>query len=55
MPTPTTGPRRGGRPRDRSLADAVRAAAAELLVERGYRRVTMEALAERAGTTKTAI
>jgi AcrR family transcriptional regulator len=48
-------PRRAGRPRDQSLDAAVLAAAADLLVERGYRGVTMEALARRAATTKSAI
>jgi AcrR family transcriptional regulator len=48
----TTAP---GRPRDRRIDGAVLAATAELLVEVGYADLTMDAVAERAGTTKPAI
>ena len=44
-----------GRPRDPRIDSAVLEAASELLVEIGYNRVTMAAIAERAGTTKTAL
>lgn len=44
-----------GRPRDARIDSAVLDAAAELVVEVGYRRLTMAAVAERAGTTKTAL
>ena len=48
----TTAP---GRPRDRRIDRAVLAATAELLVEVGYADLTMDAVADRAGTTKPAI
>ncbi|WP_431309147.1 TetR/AcrR family transcriptional regulator [Gordonia prachuapensis] len=44
-----------GRPRDTRIDAAVLHAAAELLVEVGYQKVTVAAIADRAGTTKTAI
>ncbi|MFA5712355.1 TetR/AcrR family transcriptional regulator [Mycolicibacterium sp.] len=44
-----------GRPRDPRLDAAILAATADLLVEIGYANVTMAAIAERAGTTKTAV
>lgn len=44
-----------GRPRDPRIDAAIVAAAADLLVETGYANVTMAAVAERAGTTKTAL
>src|SRR4051812_13428159 len=44
-----------GRPRDPALDRAVLTAAAELLGEHGYRALTMDAVARRAGTTKPAI
>jgi len=44
-----------GRPRDLRIDSAVLDAAAELLVDVGYRRLTMAAIAARAGTTKTAL
>lgn len=44
-----------GRPRDPRIDAAILAATAELLVEIGYPNVTMAAIAERAGTTKTAL
>lgn len=43
------------RPRDDTITDAVLAAARRLCGEIGYRNLTMEALAVRAGTTKPAI
>lgn len=48
----TTAP---GRPRDRRIDRAVLAATAELLVEVGYADLTMDAVADRARTTKPAI
>ena len=44
-----------GRPRDPRIDAAVLAAAAALLAEVGYANLTMAAIAERAGTTKTAL
>lgn len=44
-----------GRPRDPRIDAAVLAAAAELVAEVGYANLTMAAIAERAGTTKTAL
>jgi AcrR family transcriptional regulator len=44
-----------GRPRDPRIDASILRAAAELLVEIGYSNVTMAAVAERAGTTKTAL
>lgn len=44
-----------GRPRDRRIDAAILTAAADLLVETGYANLTMAAVAERAGTTKTAL
>jgi len=44
-----------GRPRDRRIDVAVLAAVSELLTEVGYANLTMAAVAERAGTTKTAL
>lgn len=44
-----------GRPRDPRIDAAILAAAADLLVEIGYSNLTMAAVAERAGTTKTAL
>jgi AcrR family transcriptional regulator len=44
-----------GRPRDLRIDAAILAATAELLVENGYSNITMAAIAERAGTTKTAL
>jgi AcrR family transcriptional regulator len=45
----------GGRPRDTRIDDAVLQATAELLEEVGYLRLTVAAIAERAGTNKPAI
>ncbi|UXA19415.1 TetR/AcrR family transcriptional regulator [Mycobacterium sp. SMC-4] len=44
-----------GRPRDPRIDAAILRATAELLVEIGYANLTMAAVAERAGTTKTAL
>ncbi|WP_299571270.1 TetR/AcrR family transcriptional regulator [uncultured Williamsia sp.] len=44
-----------GRPRDAAIDDAVLQATRDLLVEEGYGAVTMNAVARRAGTTKTAL
>src|SRR3984893_7109592 len=48
-------PPAAGRPRDPRIDASILRAAAELLVEIGYSNVTMAAVAERAGTTKTAL
>jgi AcrR family transcriptional regulator len=44
-----------GRPRDPRIDAAILAATADLLVEIGYSNLTMAAIADRAGTTKTAL
>lgn len=44
-----------GRPRDPRIDAAILSAAAELVVEVGYSSLTLAAVAERAGTTKTAL
>ena len=44
-----------GRPRDPRIDAAILAATADLLVQIGYSNLTMAAIAERAGTTKTAL
>ncbi|MGE2834764.1 TetR family transcriptional regulator [Mycobacterium sp. SMC-4] len=44
-----------GRPRDPRIDAAILQATTELLVEIGYNNLTMAAVAERAGTTKTAL
>jgi AcrR family transcriptional regulator len=44
-----------GRPRDPRIDAAILTATAELLAEIGYSNLTMAAIAERAGTTKTAL
>ncbi|CAJ1507268.1 TetR/AcrR family transcriptional regulator [[Mycobacterium] burgundiense] len=44
-----------GRPRDPRIDAAILAATGDLLVEVGYANLTMAAIAERAGTTKTAL
>src|SRR5215217_2591056 len=48
-------PSRPGRPRDPRIDRAVLSATSELLEAEGYGRLTIGAIAERAGTTKTAI
>lgn len=50
-----TGEPAGGRPRDRSLDAAILSATLELLDETGYQRLTFEAVARRAGTSRPAI
>lgn len=47
--------RGAGRPRDPRIEEAALAAARELLVEVGYARLTVAAVAGRAGTTKAAL
>lgn len=54
-PSSVDKPPAAGRPRDRRIDAAILTATAELLVELGYANVTMAAIAERAGTTKTAL
>lgn len=44
-----------GRPRDPRIDAAVLRATAEMLVENGYANLTLAAVAERAGTSKTAL
>jgi AcrR family transcriptional regulator len=44
-----------GRPRDPRIDAAILAATTDLLVEIGYANLTMAAVADRAGTTKTAL
>jgi AcrR family transcriptional regulator len=44
-----------GRPRDPRIDAAILRAAADLLVQIGYSNLTMAAVADRAGTTKTAL
>jgi AcrR family transcriptional regulator len=44
-----------GRPRDPRIDAAILGAVADLLVEIGYSNLTMAAVADRAGTTKTAL
>ncbi len=51
----TTAAGAAGRPRDPRIDAAILAATADLLVEIGYTNLTMAAIAERAGTTKTAL
>lgn len=46
---------RGGRPRDPSRADAIREAMLDLVAEQGYERVTIEAVAARAGAGKATV
>ena len=54
--TPSEESARGaGRPRDPRIEQAALAAARELLVEVGYARLTVAAVAGRAGTTKAAL
>ncbi len=48
-------PRTAGRPRDRRIDDAVLAATADLLVDVGYTKLSIAAVAARAGTHKPAI
>jgi AcrR family transcriptional regulator len=52
-PVPVPGGR--GRPRDPGVDAAIRAAAAELLAEAGYARLTMDQVAARAGVSKSSL
>lgn len=54
-PLPPGKPPGAGRPRDPRIDAAILRATADLLVEIGYSNVTMAAVADRAGTTKTAL
>ena len=53
--TEVPSPRRGGRPRDPSRDEAIRAALLRLLGELGYGGLTMDAVAEKAGVGKATI
>lgn len=46
---------RGGRPRSRAVDDAILAAARQELAERGYARMSVDAVAARAGVSKPTI
>jgi AcrR family transcriptional regulator len=48
-------PRHGGRPRCEESRARILSAACELLEERGFRAMTIEAIAERAGTSKVTL
>ncbi|OFJ51545.1 TetR/AcrR family transcriptional regulator [Mycolicibacterium grossiae] len=54
-PPPVVESPAAGRPRDPRIDAAILAATAELLAEIGYANLTMAAVADRAGTTKTAL
>lgn len=54
-PTTVDKPSAAGRPRDPRIDAAILRATTDLLVEIGYSNLTMAAVAERAGTTKTAL
>ncbi|MCV7223042.1 TetR/AcrR family transcriptional regulator [Mycolicibacterium elephantis] len=54
-PSSVDKPSGAGRPRDPRIDAAILRATADLLVEIGYSNLTMAAVAERAGTTKTAL
>lgn len=54
-PTTVDKPSAAGRPRDPRIDAAILRATTDLLVELGYSNLTMAAVAERAGTTKTAL
>jgi AcrR family transcriptional regulator len=54
-PSPVDKVQTAGRPRDPRIDAAILRATADLLAEIGYSNLTMAAVAERAGTTKTAI
>jgi AcrR family transcriptional regulator len=54
-PPPVDKAQAAGRPRDPRIDAAILRATADLLVEIGYSNLTMAAVAERAGTTKTAL
>jgi AcrR family transcriptional regulator len=55
VPVPVPAARTAGRPRDPRLDDAISQATIDLLASCGYEAFSMEAVAARAGTTKTAI
>jgi AcrR family transcriptional regulator len=54
-PLPLDKAKGAGRPRDPRIDAAILRATADLLVQIGYSNLTMAAVAERAGTTKTAL
>ncbi|MCT7661029.1 TetR/AcrR family transcriptional regulator [Mycobacterium deserti] len=54
-PSPVDKAPTAGRPRDPRIDAAILRATADLLVEIGYSNLTMAAVADRAGTTKTAL
>lgn len=54
-PSPVDKAPGAGRPRDPRIDAAILSATAELLVQIGYSSLTLAAVAERAGTTKTAL
>ncbi len=54
-PSPVDKPPGAGRPRDPRIDAAILRATADLLVKNGYSNLTMAAVAEHAGTTKTAL
>ncbi|KAA8960864.1 MAG: TetR/AcrR family transcriptional regulator [Mycobacterium sp.] len=54
-PSPVDKATAAGRPRDPRIDAAILSATAELLVQIGYANLTLAAVAERAGTTKTAL
>ncbi|WP_040792274.1 TetR/AcrR family transcriptional regulator [Nocardia paucivorans] len=53
--TDSTAPTRAGRPRDTRLDSAILAATADLIAERGYSAVTLQAVADAAGTSRPAL
>ncbi len=55
MTKTSDGPRAAGRPRDPRIEEAALAATRDLLLESGYPRLTVAAVAARAGTTKAAL
>jgi AcrR family transcriptional regulator len=55
MTVGTVAPMTAGRPRDPAVNDAIRQAALDLTAEHGYRGVSMEGIAARAGVAKQSI
>jgi AcrR family transcriptional regulator len=53
--TSPPGPKRTGRPRDPAVDEAILRAAAELLGESGYAKLTIDGVAQRAGVTRKSI